>query len=88
MVPACVSTCPAGARSFGDLGDENSEIFRLVEERNGYDLMPEQECAPTNKYLPPREKNDQFSSDKLSSVTQDNDFTFETWKEIIKDASK
>ena len=54
----------------------NSEIYKLVEERNGYDLMPEQECAPTNKYLPPREKNDQFSNNKLNAVTQDNDFTF------------
>ena len=87
-VPACVSTCPAGARSFGDLGDENSDIFKLVEERNGYDLMPEQDCAPTNKYLPPREKNNQFKNDALNSITNDNDFSFDTWKEIIEDASK
>ena len=87
-VPACVSTCPAGARSFGDLGDENSDIFKLVEERNGYDLMPEQDCAPTNKYLPPREKNGQFKIDKLKSISQDDDFTFDSWKEIIKNAPK
>jgi Fe-S-cluster-containing dehydrogenase component len=53
-VPACVSTCPTGARHFGDLGDPNSAVSRLVEERGGYDLMPEMDCAPTNKYLPPR----------------------------------
>jgi len=53
-VPACVSTCPAGARHFGDLGDPGSEVSKLVAARGGYDLMPEQDCKPTNKYLPPR----------------------------------
>jgi Fe-S-cluster-containing dehydrogenase component len=53
-VPACVSTCPASARHFGDLGDPGSDISRLVAERGGYDLMPEMGYAPTNKYLPPR----------------------------------
>jgi sulfite dehydrogenase (quinone) subunit SoeB len=55
-VPACVSACPAGARSFGDLGDSASDVSRLVAARGGYDLMPEQDCKPTNKYLPPRPK--------------------------------
>ncbi len=54
-VPACVSTCPSGARHFGDLGDENSDISKLVEEREGYSLMPEHGTKPTNKYLPPRD---------------------------------
>ncbi len=53
-VPACVSTCPAGARHFGDLGDSKSAVSRLVAERGGYDLMPEMGYRPTNKYLPPR----------------------------------
>lgn len=53
-VPACVATCPASARHFGDLGDPESDVSRLVTSRNGYDLMPEMGFAPTNKYLPPR----------------------------------
>ncbi len=53
-VPACVSTCPVGARSFGDLANPQSDVSILVASRGGYDLMPEQECQPTNKYLPPR----------------------------------
>ena len=52
--PACVVTCPAKARHFGDLGDPNSDISKLVAERGGYDLMPEMGYKPTSKYLPPR----------------------------------
>ncbi|MSO54649.1 MAG: 4Fe-4S dicluster domain-containing protein [Rhodospirillales bacterium] len=56
-VPACVSTCPSSARHFGDLGDPTSKVSKLVEERGGYDLMPESNYRPTNKYLPPRPRN-------------------------------
>ena len=55
-VPACVSACPTGARSFGDLADPDSTVSKLVVQRNGFDLMPEQDCAPVNKYLPLRER--------------------------------
>ena len=53
-VPACVSTCPASARHFGDLGDPDSEVSKLSAARGGFDLMPEMGYQPTNKYLPPR----------------------------------
>ncbi|MSP90130.1 MAG: 4Fe-4S dicluster domain-containing protein [Alphaproteobacteria bacterium] len=53
-VPVCVSTCPVGARHFGDLGDANSAVSILVAARGGYDLMPELGYKPVNKYLPPR----------------------------------
>ncbi|MEO1331641.1 MAG: 4Fe-4S dicluster domain-containing protein [Pseudomonadota bacterium] len=54
--PACVRTCPANARHFGDLGDPASDVSRMVAERGGMDLMPEQGTKPVNKYLPPRPK--------------------------------
>lgn len=54
--PACVRTCPAKARHFGDLSDPNSAVSQLVKERGGMDLMPEQNTKPVNKYLPPRKK--------------------------------
>lgn len=52
--PACVLTCPAGARHFGDFNDPTSHVSQLVAARGGYDLMPEMGYQPTNKYLPPR----------------------------------
>ncbi|MDQ2089362.1 4Fe-4S dicluster domain-containing protein [Marimonas arenosa] len=56
-VPACVRTCPAGARHFGDFSDPNSNVSKLVAERGGIDLMPEMGTKPVNKYLPPRPKD-------------------------------
>jgi len=61
-VPACVSTCPASARHFGDLGDPDSTVSQLVADRGGYALMPEQDYAPVNRYLPPRPKTSCGSS--------------------------
>ena len=66
-VPACVSTCPAGARHFGDLSDPDSGVSRLVAARGGYDLMPEQGCRPTNKYLPPRPRDDKDLRDEAGA---------------------
>ena len=56
--PACVMACPTRARHFGDIGDADSPISRLVAERGGYDLMPEYGYKPVNKYLPPRPRRD------------------------------
>jgi Fe-S-cluster-containing dehydrogenase component len=53
-IPACVRACPTGARHFGDLGDPDSAVSKLVAERGGMDLMPEMGFKPVNKYLPPR----------------------------------
>ena len=53
-VPACVAACPTSARHFGDLGDPQSAVSKLVEERGGVPLSPELGYKPVNRYLPPR----------------------------------
>jgi len=55
--PSCVMTCPSNARHFGDFDDESSNVSQLVKERGGYQLMPELGYAPTNRYLPPRQRD-------------------------------
>ena len=52
--PACVNSCPTGARHFGDLGDPESKVSQLVAARGGFELMPEMDYKPVNRYLPPR----------------------------------
>lgn len=70
-IPACVAACPTGARSFGDLGDPDSGVSKLVASRNGYDLMPEQGCSPTNKYLPPRRRNGNQETSKVGNLDEE-----------------
>jgi sulfite dehydrogenase (quinone) subunit SoeB len=57
--PACVQACPTRARHFGDLGDADSAVSKLVADRGGYALMPELGYQPVNRYLPPRARQDQ-----------------------------
>ncbi len=56
-VPACVITCPAGARHFGDFADPDSDVSRLVRERGGFAVMEEMGTQPTARYLPPRPRS-------------------------------
>ena len=84
-VPACVSACPTGARSFGDLGDPESDVSRLVRAREGYDLMPEQGCRPVNKYLPPRPRTrlDELAGAALTPVVEDEAGAIARWVDRI-----
>ena len=52
--PACVESCPAKARHFGDLEDPESEIAILIRRERGFQLNPEFGTDPSCYYLPPR----------------------------------
>lgn len=54
--PVCVQACPGQARSVGDLDDARSQVSRLIEERNGFTLLPEKGTRPKVYYLPPARK--------------------------------
>jgi Fe-S-cluster-containing dehydrogenase component len=73
--PACVMACPTRARHFGDLGDPESAVSKLVAERGGYDLMPEMGYKPVNKYLPPRPRRDGCSAPAAVAVEENVDFS-------------
>ena len=73
--PACVMACPTRARHFGDLGDPESKVSKLVAERGGYDLMPEIGYKPVNKYLPPRPRRDANSAPTAPAPMEKVDFS-------------
>lgn len=49
--PACVDTCPPISRHFGDLSDPDSNVSRLLKERESYTLAPEAGTKPSVYYL-------------------------------------
>ena len=72
--PACVMACPTRARHFGDLGDAESAVSKLVASRGGYDLMPEMGYKPVNKYLPPRVRRDGCAAQPTRPTEENVDF--------------
>ena len=49
--PACIKTCLARARVWGDFSDPDSEVSRLIREREYKQLLPEFDTNPSIYYL-------------------------------------
>lgn len=50
-VPACMDLCPARARHWGDFDDPESEVSKLIVEREYMQLLPEKGTKPSVYYL-------------------------------------
>ena len=81
--PACVRTCPTGARHFGDFADPDSEVSKLTKARGGYDLMPDLGTKPTNKYLPPRKKDQVVEASPLAALLDVQATGFAGWLDKV-----
>ncbi len=53
LEPACVASCMAKARYFGDLDDPDSQLSQLIRNYNGFQIHPELGTDPSVYYLPP-----------------------------------
>lgn len=51
LEPACVLVCPTGARVFGDVNDEGSEVHKLIKENKVTVLKPEEGTFPRVLYI-------------------------------------
>ena len=49
--PACVTICMTKARVFGDLEDPDSDVSKLIREKNAYVLHPEFNTKPSIYYI-------------------------------------
>lgn len=51
VVPSCVNTCPAAARTIGDINDPGSEVHQLLASNPAQTLLPEMGTKPQVYYI-------------------------------------
>lgn len=56
--PACVVACKVGARAFGDLNDEDSQVSELLAKNPHFRLREDLGTGPRVYYLPAREEKE------------------------------
>ncbi len=50
--------------------------------------MPEEDCKPVNKYLPPKLNKDIFKNKELKPMSKNEEESFEDWIEQVQGASE
>jgi Fe-S-cluster-containing dehydrogenase component len=63
---ACSATCPTKVRTFGDLEDPNSDLVKLLENREFFVLKEDEGTLPKLFYLVPEDK--EFAKRTLGDV--------------------
>lgn len=51
VLPACVETCPTGARMFGDLDDPESDVAKIVNSNKVFPIGAEYGTKPRVYYV-------------------------------------
>ena len=85
--PACVSTCLAGCRTFGDLDDPKSDLVQLIKRRGAKPLTtPEVQVGPKVHYAPEPQRRHIVESGVIRRPT--NSWLTRAWQGTTRPAAQ